>query len=79
VNQGAIIRDDRFGYVEVATRGFRSPCIDPEVPQKGKSPPFIRVSKYQGIAKVTFAVEMDFDLASGASEEWQRLRIANLE
>jgi len=79
VKQGVITRDDRFGYVELATRGFRSPCIDPEVPQNGKSPPFILVSKYQGIAKVTFAVEMDFDLASGASEQWQRLRIGNLE
>ena len=79
VKDGVITRDDRFGYVELATRGFRSPCIDPEVSQKGKSPPFILVSKYQGTAKVTFAVEMDFDLASGASEEWRRLRIANLE
>jgi len=79
VQQSVITRDDRFGYVELATRDFRSPCIDPEGPQKGKSPPFIRVSKYQGIAKVTFAVEMNFDLASGASEEWQRLRIAHWE
>jgi hypothetical protein len=79
VKQGVITRDDRFGYVELATRGFRSPCIDPEASQESKSPPFILVSKYEGIAKVTFALEMNFDLASGASEEWQRLRIANLE
>jgi len=31
VKQGVIIRDDRFGYVELATRGFRSPFIDQEV------------------------------------------------
>ena len=79
VQQSVITRDDRFGYVELATRDFRSPCIDPEGPQKDKSPPIIRVSKCHGIAKVTFAVEMDFDLASGASEEWQRLRIADFE
>ena len=41
--------------------------------------PIIRVSKYTGIAKVTFAVEMGFDLASGKAEEWQRLRVASLE
>jgi hypothetical protein len=79
VQQGIIARDERFGYVELATDGFRSPCFDPEPPQKRTSPPFIRVSKHQGIAKVTFAVEMGFDLASGGAEEWRRLRIANYE
>jgi hypothetical protein len=37
------------------------------------------VSKEDGIARVTFAVEMDFDLASGESAEWRRLKVANLE
>jgi hypothetical protein len=79
VQQGIISRDERFGYVELATHGFRSPCLDPEPPQKRASPLFVRVSKYQGIAKVTFAVEMGFDLASGGAEEWRRFRIANYE
>lgn len=79
VQQGIIARDERFGYVELATDGFRSPCLDPEPPQKRTRPSFIHVSKWQGIAKVTFAVEMGFDLASGRAEEWHRLRIANFE
>ncbi|HZR71400.1 hypothetical protein [Bradyrhizobium sp.] len=79
VQQGVIARDERFGYIELATDGFRSPCLDPEPPQKRTSPPFIRVSKYQGITKVTFAVEMGFDLASGEAKEWRRLGIANYE
>jgi hypothetical protein len=65
--------------IELATDGFCSPCLDPEPPQKRTSPPFVRVSKYEGIVKVTFAVEMGFNLASGEAEEWRRLRIANFE
>jgi len=79
VDQGVIGRDDRFGYLELATSGFDNPCLDPCVLETGTSPHFIRVSKYNAIAKVTFAVEMGFDLASGRAEEWRRLRIANME
>jgi hypothetical protein len=31
------------------------------------------------VARVTFTVEMQFGLESGRPEEWQRLKIANLE
>jgi hypothetical protein len=79
VQQGIIARDERFGYVELAMNGYCSPCLDPKPPEKRTSPPFIRVSKYQGTAKVTFAVEMGFDLASGEAKEWRRSRIANYE
>jgi hypothetical protein len=79
VQQGIVTRDERFGYVELATTGFSSPCLDPEPAQKPASPSFVRVSKYKGIVKVTFAVEMGFDLASGEAQEWRRLRIANFE
>jgi hypothetical protein len=79
VQHGIVTRDQRFGYIELATDGFCSPCLDPEPPQKRTSPPFVRVSKYEGIVKVTFAVEMGFNLASGEAEEWRRLRIANFE
>jgi hypothetical protein len=79
VQEGIIIRDERFGYVELATLGFRSACFDPTAPKDGMRPGFINVSKYEGIARVTFAVEMGFDLATGKAEEWQRLRIQGLE
>lgn len=78
VREGTIRRDERFGYVELATAGYRSPCFDPDavVPTRGgEPPPFIRV----GPTGVTFAVEMLFDLASGKPEEWERRQIANLE
>jgi len=81
VQQGIIRRDERFGYLELATSGYQSPCLTPtaEGQRKDSEPPFIRVSKYGGVAQVTFAVEMQFDLGSGNTEEWQRLKIANFE
>jgi len=65
IQEGIISRDDRFGYVELAT----IPTSDP-----GRPPPFIRVFRQGGADRVTFAVEMTFDLASGKPDEWQRLK-----
>lgn len=79
VQQGIISRDDRFGYVELATAGFGPPLHLERLSEPSASPHFIRVSKHDGIAKVRFAVEMKFDLTSGKAEEWERLGIANLE
>jgi hypothetical protein len=81
VRQGVVRREERFGYVELATIGFSSPCLtlDPGPPRRSDPPPFIAVSKWDGVARVTFAVEVQFGLESGRPEEWQRLRIANLE
>lgn len=82
VQDGVIRRDERFGYVELATDGYRSPCFDPEYvpPLRGsKPPPFITVRRWEGKICATFAVEIEFDLASGKPTEWQRLRIANFE
>jgi len=81
VQQGIIRRDERFGYVELAAFGFDNPCLTIDVAALGKSAPphFIQVSKYNGVVQATFAVEMKFELNSGRSEEWQRLRIANME
>ena len=77
-----IRRDERFGYVELATDGYRSPCFTPEgvPPPKGSDPPpFIKMERWQGKTNVTFSVEMQFDFASGQPTEWQRLSIANFE
>jgi hypothetical protein len=82
IQDGVLRRDERFGYVELATAGYRSPCFEPEtvIPPRGSDPPpFVKVSWWEGTTRVTFAVEMGFDLASGKPEEWQRLRIADFE
>lgn len=81
VHKGIIRRDERFGYVELATSGFKTPCLtlDPAVLKQSTPPHFIRVSRYKGVAEVTFAVEMTFGLDTGKSEEWRRLKIANFE
>ena len=79
VQQGVVRREERFGYVELATFGFTSPCQMPDVELSRKSDPphFIEVSRCGGVAQVTFAIQMRFDLESGKPEEWQRLKIAN--
>jgi hypothetical protein len=77
IRKGVVRRDERFGYLELATHGFENPCLnlDAEPPRNSRPPHFIVV----GRRRVQFAVEMQFDLESGKPEEWQRLRIANFE
>jgi hypothetical protein len=81
VQEGVVQRDDRFGYVELATSGYVSPSLtlDPPAIANSKPPHFISVSRYKGAMKVTFAVELVFSLESGQPQEWQRLRIADME
>lgn len=82
IKSGVIRRDERFGYVEVMTNGYRSPCFDPEIAPATRGsnpPPFIQVRREVGKTSVTFAVEMEFDIDSGRPKEWQRLRVANSE
>jgi hypothetical protein len=81
VRDGVIRREERFGYAELATDGYQSPCIDSETAPPGGSdpPPFIKVWLDDGIPRVRFAIEMEFDLASGRPKEWQRLNVANFE
>lgn len=81
IQQGIIRRDERFGYVELATFAYDNPCLTLQQPAPtGRTvPPFIRLSIGGGVSSVTFAVDMRFDLASGTPCEWQRLKIANME
>jgi hypothetical protein len=81
VQQGIVRRDERFGYVELATSGFKRPCLTLDAaPLPNSAPPHsIEVSRHNGATQVTFAVEMKFDLESGTSKEWQRLKIVNLD
>jgi hypothetical protein len=78
IQEGIIMRDDRFGYVELSTTGYESPCLTQaptttEVPSK--PPPFIKVTKYGGSPRVEFAVEVQFDLESGRCRDWERRRV----
>jgi len=66
VQEGIIGRDDRFGYVELGTGRHRSPCLQPEAPVEASHPPdFIEVKREDGKMRVRFAVDLEFDLASG--------------
>jgi hypothetical protein len=81
VRRGVVRREERFGYVELATFDFRNPCLTPEPPppQGSGPPPFITVSRWDGVAGVTFAVAMRFGLESGKPEEWRRQRVEDFE
>lgn len=81
VQQGIIKRQERFGYLKLATHGFENPCLklDSNTLDNSPSPHFINVWKEGGIVRVTFAVEMNFDLDSGKAEDWQRHGNTNLE
>jgi hypothetical protein len=82
IQSGVIRRDERFGYVELATDGYRGPCFAPEAvaPLRGSDPPpFIKMERWEGKTNVTFAVEMRFDFGSGRPTEWQRLKTEDFE
>jgi len=78
VREGIIARDDRFGYVELATGRYLSPCVSPP---KGEPPPspgdFIDLERYRGVTRVRFSVELGFDLASGKADASQLEAIAH--
>ncbi|HVW03039.1 MAG TPA: hypothetical protein VHB77_21945 [Planctomycetaceae bacterium] len=80
ITEGIIIREERFGYVELATSGYTSPCLRETLPAGNSAPPhFIDLSKYNGKTTLRFAVDMDFDIDSGAPKEWRRQKIGNWE
>jgi hypothetical protein len=77
VQEGIISRDERFGYVRLATSRYVSPCLasasdEVEPRESSQKPDFIHVSRYSGVPRVRLAVELDFDLASGRVNEKQR-------
>ena len=75
IQEGIITRDDRFGYVELSTTGYESPCLTPSPTSRGvpsKPPPFIHITRYGGSPRVTFAVEVQFDLDTGHCRDWER-------
>lgn len=68
IRNGIVKRDDRFGVVALATHSWKPPWEELERAAKPPSaaPGFIRVSRYDGVSRVGFDVELDFDLNSGA-------------
>ncbi len=81
IDDGVIRREERFGYLELATHSFQNPCstLDPQTLHESDPPSFIRLVRCKGSTFVTFSVEMQFHLESGKSEEWKRLAISHLE
>jgi hypothetical protein len=79
VQQGVIRREERFGYVELATDGHEPPWLDPDAKRPSAPPPFIRVERYEGKMQVSFDVEMAFDLATGEARDWKRTRNSHWE
>lgn len=57
IEKGIINRDDRFGYVSLATR-------------RREPKDFIRVWKEYGTVGVQFAVELTFDVKTGKANKW---------
>jgi hypothetical protein len=78
VQEGIISRDDRFGYVELATSRQLSPCVS-GLPGDSPSPwpDFIDVERHDGVTSVRFAVELRFDLASGLVNDEQHAALAH--
>jgi hypothetical protein len=79
VRQGVLVREERFGYLELATHDYLSPVFRAELPDAASKPPFIQVSRHSGKLKTVFAIEMQFDLVTGKPVDWERRGIANLE
>jgi hypothetical protein len=69
VQDGTIVREERFGYVELATAAYRSPCFE-ETLEAQRRPHFIELEKYDGKTRVRFAVEIDFNLQTGEARQW---------
>jgi len=68
VRDGVIRREERFGYLPVDTRGYLSPCLDPDfIPAEfpKEPPPFIHLYRNPGRTVVRFTAirEYNFDTA----------------
>lgn len=68
IRDGIIKRDDRFGYIALATHSWSPPWTDLEhaTAPRSRPPAFIRISRYRGASRVAFDVEETFELESGA-------------
>lgn len=71
VREGIIKRDDRFGYVKLATQSWSPPwtALERSTATRSAAAEFIRVSREGGVSRVGFDVELDFDLDSGQARD----------
>lgn len=81
VAEGVLVREERFGYVELSTRDWSSPALslDPPPPGGTAPPPFIKVRLGEGNARAWFDVLMDFDLSTGQPVDWKRMGNENFD
>lgn len=81
VAEGMLTREERFGYMELSTRDWRSPALSLDFPPPGGSAPpsFIDVRLNNGKSRAWFDVMMDLDLSTGQPIDWQRLRNQNFD
>jgi hypothetical protein len=76
VQDGTITRDDRFGYVPLATGSYLSPSLLSAADGAGagapsRTPDFIEVTRRSGVSRARFAVELDVELSNGRFDERQ--------
>lgn len=76
IREGVLVREERFGYLELGTNGYLSPCfsdkLEEDTPRK---PNFIEVRHGSNGPRVRLLVELDYDLGSGKLDDDQRERI----
>jgi hypothetical protein len=74
IQQGEIKREERFGYVDLATIGYNSPCFDEEpcLPNQSTLPRFISLYKEDNMTSVRFSVDITFDLMTGTPDGWKK-------
>ncbi len=69
LSEGVITRRESFGYIQLASTAWERPWLDLDrkrTDARSDPPAFLRVSRYSGQPRVRIAVELDFDLRSGA-------------
>ena len=82
VQEGIIVRDERFGYLELAVDHYTSPCLNLETTGKsGRSEPpaYIEIDNDAGDIRANIAVTMNFDVRTGKNRDWQRTHNSNWE
>jgi mannose-6-phosphate isomerase-like protein (cupin superfamily) len=73
IREGVLTRDDRFGYVELATGAYVSPCFEREL-GKTTTPRFLHLSKRNGDARLEIETYAAFDLGTGRSLDARVMR-----
>jgi hypothetical protein len=80
IREGVIHREERFGYVELGTNKYTSPCFRATLEQgAANKPSFIDVRRVLDATRVRLLVQLDFDLGSGQLDGDQRERLLREE